>query len=91
MKRPLTQGGYVGLIAIIIGTAIMLFLFVRIYFTPSKNIDSAKTELQPENVNKVTPTTEFGRLRPGVNAANDIANEAKKKAEETNLLMDDIK
>ena len=91
MKRDLFKGGYVGLIAILIGTAIMLLLFVKIYFTPSKNIDSEKIGSQLENANGVTPTTEFGRLRSGVDAANDIANEAKKKAEETNRLMNDIK
>ena len=91
MKKSLIQGGYVGLVAILIGIGIMLFLFVKIYFSPSKNINSIQTGPQLENTNGVIPTTEDGRLHSGIEAASDTANEAKKKAEKTNRLMDDIK
>ncbi len=85
-KKLKNKSGYIGILAILIGTALMLFLFIKVYFTPSKTT----TEFQPTNTQGIAPTTQYERLRTNVDTASNIANEQKRKAEEANRLINSI-
>lgn len=81
------QSGYIGLLAILIGTALALFLFMKMYFAPSQSV----TEFQPTNAQGVAPTTQYDRLRSDIDAANAVSNQLNTKALETNKALNNIK
>ena len=86
MRQRIIQGGYIGVLAVIIGTSVMLFLFVKVYLTPS----TAVSELQPTNADGVIHATEYERKRATIDKVNTIADQQKERAEETNSMMDGI-
>ncbi|MGB2580188.1 MAG: hypothetical protein WBC83_00670 [Minisyncoccia bacterium] len=87
MKRTATQSGYIGILLILFGTAGMLFLFMKMYFTSS----TTAIESQPTNTQDVTPTTQYDRLRADIDAANAVSNQLNTKALETNSMINDLK
>lgn len=86
MKRATNQSGYVGLLMVLIGTALLIFLMTKVYLTPSKNTP----DLQPNNADGTVPTTQFERSRATIDKATDIANQQAKKAAETNRMIDSV-
>jgi len=72
--------------AISLSVSVMLFLFVKVYLTPS----TAVSELQPTNADGVIPATEYERKRATIDKVNTIADQQKERAEETNSMMDGI-
>lgn len=86
MRRHVAQSGYIGILLILLGTAGMIFLFMKMYFTPT----NTATEFQPVNSNGVVPSTQYERLRSDINVANDIANQQKIKADELNRAMNSV-
>ena len=82
MNRKM-QSGYIGLLALLLSAAIMLFLFVKIYFTPTHDTSSAAAEFQPNTASGTVPTTGYERMHADVDAANSVANQLKARNEET--------
>ena len=74
------HSGYIGILSILIGTAIMLFLFTKMYFTPVKNTASPTA----------VPVTQYDNMRAGINAANQISNQQKIKALEADKLLNSV-
>lgn len=87
MKIANKQSGYIGILLILLGTAGMVFLFMKMYFTSSP----IKNEFQPNNAEGVTPTTQYDRLRSDIDAANAVSNQLNIKALETNKVLNNIK
>ena len=83
MKVATKQSGYMGILLILLGTAGMLFLFMKMYFTPTK---SASTT----NVGG-TPTTQFDGLLGDINAAKAVANQQNAKSAELNKTLNSLK
>lgn len=81
------QSGYIGILLILLGTAGMLFLFMKMYFAPS----NPTTEFQPKNAQGVAPTTQYDRLLSDIEAANAVSNQLNQKASETNRLMNSVR
>ena len=71
------QSGYVGILALLVGVSVMLFLFVKVYFTPEKN-GSANT-------------TQYDSLLGDINTAKAVANQQNAKALEANKVLNDLK
>ncbi|MDO8604368.1 MAG: hypothetical protein Q7K40_03145 [bacterium] len=67
-----------GILLILLGTVGMIFLFTKIYFTPTTQNGTAPS------------ATQYERLRSDIGVANDIANEQKLKAEEQTRLLNNI-
>lgn len=86
MKIAGKQSGYIGIFLILLGTAGLVFLFMKMYFTPS----GATTEFQPTNSQGVAPTTQYDRLRSDIDAANAVSNQMNTKALETNKVLNNI-
>ena len=86
MNRTSTQGGYIGLLGILIGASILVFVMVKVYLTPSK----AVSELQPNNADGTVPTTQFERNRATIDKVTDITNKQNEQAAETNRLLDNM-
>lgn len=81
------QSGYIGILLILFGTAGMVFLFMKMYFTSSP----PTMEFQPTNSQGVAPTTQYDRLRSDIDAANVVSNQMNQKASETNRLMNSVR
>lgn len=79
MKQPTNQSGYIGLMLILMGTALTLFLFTKLYFTPSTNATNGQV---------ATSTTQFERMQTSIDAAKAISNQQNQKASEQNKLME---
>lgn len=86
MKVASKQSGYIGILLILLGTAGMIFLFMKMYFTPN----NSATEFQPANAQGGTPTTQYDRLRSDIDATNALSNQLNKKALETNSVLNNI-
>lgn len=87
MNSANKQSGYIGILLILLGTAGMVFLFMKMYFTQSPTM----TEFQPNNAEGVTPATQYDRLRSDIGAANAVANQMNTKALETNSVLNSLK
>lgn len=83
MKRATNKSGYIGILLILLGTAGMLFLFMKMYFTPTKSASST-------NVG-VAPTTQFDGLLGDINAAKAVANQQNAKSAELNNVLNSLK
>lgn len=84
MKRATNQSGYVGVLMILIGTALLVFLMTKVYLTPS----NTASEFQPNNADGSVPTTQVERSRAAIDKAADIANQQAEKAAEINRMID---
>lgn len=87
MNRANRQSGYIGILLILLGTAGMVFLFMKMYFTSGPTM----TEFQPSNAERATPTTQYDRLRSDIDVANAVANQMNTKALETNSVLNSLK
>lgn len=85
-KRDTSQSGYVGILMILIGTALTIFLMMKVYFTPS----TAVSEFQPTNESGVIPTTQYERLQTDVDAANAVVEQQNAKNAETNKMINSL-
>ena len=81
------KSGYIGILLILLGTAGMLFLFMKMYFTTSPTA----IEFQPNNAKGVAPTTQYERLRSDIDAANAVSNQLNTKALETNKTLNSLR
>lgn len=81
MKKTLGKSGYIGILLILLGTTSMLFLFMKMYFTPTKSTSSTSA----------SPTTQFDGLLGDINAAKAVSNQMNQKASETNRLMNSVR
>lgn len=86
MNRATKQSGYTGILMILLGTAGMLFLFMKMYFAPSKST----TELQPKNAQGIAPATQYDSLISDINAAKAVSNQMNQKASETNRILNNV-
>lgn len=86
MKRPNSQSGYVGILMVLIGTSVLIFLMTKVYLTPSKTT----SDLQSTGANSDTSVTELERRRTAADKAADIAAQQAEAAAETNRMIDSI-
>jgi len=86
MKRATNQSGYVGVLMVLIGTAILIFIMTKVYLTPSKTT----SDLQSTDANSDIPATELERRRTAVDKAADIAAQQAETVAETNRLIESI-
>lgn len=86
MKRATNQSGYVGVLMILVGTALLIFLMTKVYLTPSKTT----SDLQPNSADGTVPTTQVERSRATIDKATDIANQQAEKAAEINRMIDSV-
>lgn len=86
MKVANKQSGYIGILLILLGTAGMVFLFMKMYFTSSPTTG----EFQPNNAEGVAPATQYDRLRSDIDAANAVSNQLNTKALETNKVLNNV-
>ncbi len=84
MKRAANQSGYVGVLMVLIGTSILVFIMTKVYLTPNQNT----SELQLNNTDGTVPTTQVERSRATIDKATDIANQQAEKAAEINRMID---
>ncbi len=73
------QSGYIGILLILLGTAGMVFLFMKMYYAPGPET----TEFQP--------TTQYDRLLSDIDSANAVSNQLNTKALETNKVLNNIR
>lgn len=85
-KLAAHQSGYIGLLAILIGTALTLFLFMKMYFAQSP----IPAGVQPASTRGTSPTTQYDNIISDINAAKTVSNQMNKKAAETNRLMNGV-
>lgn len=86
MKRKTNQSGYIGLLSVIIGTALFLSFMVKVYLTPSQTV----SEFQPNNADGSVPGSQFERQRATIDKVTDITNKQNEQAAETNRLIDSV-
>lgn len=86
MKRTVQQSGYIGLLGLLIGVSVLIFVMVKVYLTPSSTV----SELQPNNADGTVPTTQFEQRRATIDKVTDIAKQQSEKAAETNRLIDSV-
>ena len=79
------EGGYVGLIALIISVAIIGLLFARMYLEPKGNPNA---EFQPLTASGTVPQTGMDQMHADVDAANAIKDELNKKNAEAQVQID---
>lgn len=84
------EGGYAGLVVLLVSVVIVAFLFVRVYLTPNKteNVDQAGVR-QEIHASTTAPTTEVGRLRADIDAANAARDLLNARSKETNALLEE--
>ncbi|PIX57112.1 MAG: hypothetical protein COZ48_02430 [Candidatus Yonathbacteria bacterium CG_4_10_14_3_um_filter_43_12] len=87
MKAMPKQSGYIGILLILLGTAGMIFLFMKMYFKSSPTA----IEFQPNNAQGATPATQYDRLRSDIDTADAISNQLNTKALETNKTLNSIR
>jgi len=79
-------GKYIGILTVIVGTVVMLAIFVKVYLTPS----SPASEVQSTNASEVMPATGYERNLKTIDKVNTIADQQKEQAAETNNTIDSI-
>ncbi len=82
------QGGYLGLIALIISVAIIGLLFTRMYLEPGRDKTNPNAEFQPLTASGTVPQTGMEQMHADVDAANAAKIELNKKNAETQAQMD---
>lgn len=86
MKQTVKQSGYIGLLGLLIGVSVLIFVMVKVYLTPSKTT----SDLQPNNADGTVPTTQVERSRATIDKATDIAKQQAEKAAETNRMINSV-
>lgn len=67
MKRK--TGGYIGLIGLMIGIAVIALLFTKTYLSPRPESEE-EGSAQPLSASGTVPTTQIGQMHADVDAAN---------------------
>lgn len=67
MKRK--TGGYIGLIGLMIGIAVIALLFTKTYLSPRPESEE-EGSAQPLSASGTAPTTQIGQMHADVDAAN---------------------
>lgn len=80
------QGGYAGMIGLMIGVAIMAFLFAKVYLTPKEQPAELKAA-QPLTASGTMPVTEIEQMHADVDAANATRELLNKQNEATNQII----
>ena len=80
------QGGYVGLIAVLVGVAVMAFVFGKVYLTPKEQSAELKAA-QPMTANGTVPMTEIEQMHADVDAASATRELLNKQNEATNQII----
>lgn len=84
------QGGYIGILAILIGVAVTIFVYANTYF---KKETAAMKQTQTGATNTIpsAPTSNFDRMMGGIDAAKAISADQSKKATDANQLINSIR
>lgn len=83
-----THGGYVGLIVILVTTAIMALLFSKMYLTPKPEAQSGEMrEVQPLTASGTVATTTMAQMHADIDAANAIRDALNKHNDEERKMM----
>ncbi len=82
-QKQNTKSGYMGIFIILIGTALMIFLSMKMYFSPSRSV----SEIQPINESGVVPVMQDGSFRGGVSEAKSVVDQQNAKNLETNKMI----
>jgi hypothetical protein len=85
MKRT-QEGGYVGLVVLMVSVTIVALLFARVYLTPHEMSEEEKA-IQPLSASGTAPSTEIQQMHADVDAANAIREKLNVQNEETNKIM----
>lgn len=71
MDRSKHEGGYAGIIALLLSALIVALIFTKLYLT--RNVDSTEmSSLQPATASGTVPSTELERMRADVDAASAL-------------------
>lgn len=81
-----TQGGYAGLIGIMVSVVIIGLLFAKVYLTPSKQPDEIK-KFQPNTASNTVPTTEIDQMHVDVDAATQVQSKLNTHNKEVNSIL----
>ena len=76
MIRNTSKSGFIGILVVMIAVSITLLLFVKTYFTETKNSPAS---------------TRYDGLIMDINAAQNVANQQNIKAIETNKVLNSLK
>ena len=79
-KHAHSKRGYAGILMILIGTAILILIFAKTYFTPTQTPQTT----QPE-------TTRYDQLQNNVSAAKATSEQLNKQGFEANQLLESIR
>jgi len=82
--RKKMNGGYVGLMLLVLGAGITVLIFTKLYLSPQKQT-AAETEFQATNASGTIPATEYGRMRANEDAARAVADTLSAHGQATDL------
>ncbi len=74
------QSGYIGILALLVGVSVMIFVFTKVYFTEAPNKNST-----------AHATTQYDSLIGNIDSAKAIADQQNAKALEANKVLNAIK
>lgn len=77
------NGGYAGLVVLMVSVAIIALVFVKVYLTPQKQSEDMRIA-QPLSASGTAPTTEIGRMHADVDAANSMRDKLNAQNQATN-------
>ena len=80
------QGGYAGLIGIMVSVAIIGLLFAKVYLTPNKQPDEVK-KFQPNTASGTVPVTEIDQMNADVDAATAVQTKLNAHNKEVNSIL----
>lgn len=78
------NGGYAGLLLLVLGVGLTVMLFAKLYLSPQKH-NEAQTEFQATTASGTIPATEFGRMRANEDAARAMAEKLNEHGRATDL------
>lgn len=80
------QGGYAGLIGIMVSVAIIGFLFAKVYLIPNKQPDEVQ-KFQPNTASGTVPMTEIDQMHADVDAATAVQTKLNAHNKEVNSIL----
>ena len=87
MKKHRThQGGYIGLIVLVVSVAIIAILFSRMYFTKEKQSEE-ESLIQPQTASGTAPTTKIESYHADINAAGNLKKILDEKSRATDTIQ----
>jgi hypothetical protein len=76
------EGGYVGLIMLVVSVAIIALAFTKVYLTPHAQPAELRA-VQPQSASGTMPTTEIEQMHADVDAANSARELLNKHNQDT--------